>query len=489
MAVDYQHGIYLTQGKSKGIIGAGISGMQVIIGTAPIHLLSNPSEAVNKPFLCKGIDDVIENLGYSENTSFTTNQSAFFTFEEYGVAPAVFINVLDPAVHFEEKTATIVTTLEGAVITDDGVLRDTLVLKSADGVKTFVENVDYIIALNAASQTVINVLRTSTILKIGDSVVATYNQLQPDAVTATEVIGGYNVATGEATGIELIRKIYPEFGCRPDILVAPGFSKDPLVAAVLQAKTSNINDSFNAETYLDLDTAAIKMVDDAKVWKNENGYNDKRAIGVWPCAKKNGKIYFYSAVLAAHASYLISQDVDGIPYQSPSNKKLGLDAIVLEDGQEIMLEIGEANKLNGLGVVTLLNWAGAIRSWGNNTLAYPESKNPEDRFISIRSVFDWWGNTFIETYFDRIDSNGDMRVVDTIIDEENARANNFVSSGKISGAKIEFLAEDNTTEDMRNGKFKFRQSIGAFGPFENLHNTIEYDASLTDASLAFGGEE
>lgn len=489
MAVDYAHGIYLTQGKSKKTVGASVSGMQVVIGTAPIHLLDDPTKAVNKPFLCNDINDVIDNLGYNGNPAFTINQSAFFTFEEYGVAPIVFINVLDPSVHIEEKTATVTATREGAIITDDGILRDSLVLKSADDAKTFEENVDYIIALNAANQTVINVLRTSTILKIGDTIKATYNQLQPEAVTAQEVIGGYDVMTGEATGIELVRKIYPQFGVRADILVAPGFSKNPLVAAVLQAKTANINDSFNAMTYLDLDTNAIKIVDDAKVWKDDNGYNDKRAVGVWPCAKKNGKIYYYSAVLAAYKSYLVAQDIDGIPYISPSNEKLRLDAIVLEDGKEIMLEISEANKLNGLGIVTLLNWAGAIRSWGNNTLAYPKSKDPEDRYISVRSVFDWWGNSFIETYFDRIDSNGDLRIVDTIIDEENARANNFVSSGKIAGAKIEFLATDNKTEDMKNGKFKFRQRIGAFGPFENLQNTIEYDASLTDAALDLGGDE
>lgn len=78
--------------------------------------------------------------------------------------------------------------------------------------------------------------------------------LKPDGVTEADLVGGYDAATGAETGLELVRQIYPRFGMTAGILLAPGWSHNPTVAAALQAKTEAINGNFDCVTYLDIST-------------------------------------------------------------------------------------------------------------------------------------------------------------------------------------------------------------------------------------------
>lgn len=52
MASTYRHGAYV-QEQSTSMLAPieGTAGLQVIVGTAPVNMLQNPEEAVNKPLL------------------------------------------------------------------------------------------------------------------------------------------------------------------------------------------------------------------------------------------------------------------------------------------------------------------------------------------------------------------------------------------------------------------------------------------------------
>lgn len=490
MVTEYQHGIRVTETDPETPVILGASGIQVVIGTAPVHLAENPVAAVNNIIVAKELDDVKKYLGYNEDfNKFTINQSAYLSFKIVKVAPVIFINVLDPEKHFTVVTDQLLTlTAKGVVIQKDNVLLDSVVVKSEDDSVTLEKNVDYTIAFNVNNHPVINAISSSANITSTSNIKVTYNVLDPSAVTENDVIGGYDSTTGIATGLELVRKVYPKLSMRPENLVAPGFSHIPTVGAILQAKTANINDSFNGKAFLDADTTVAKKYEDVAEWKSTNYYTDKRAIVCWPKVKIGGNIFYYSALLAAVASYLVAVDDDGIPYKSPSNKKLAIDAAVLADGTEVFLEKSEANHLNKNGIVTVLNWAGKPRSWGNNTAAYPETTYARDRFISIRSVFDWWGNTFVELFFDKVDDPTNLKLIESIVDEENIRANSFTNRGKIAGAKMEFNKSDNPISDIVNGKIKFKQKIGAFSPAEDIENELEFDPTLVEAAI-FGGNE
>lgn len=61
--------------------------------------------------------------------------------------------------------------------------------------------------------------------------------------------------TGEETGLETIRQIYPRYGVVPNLLAAPGWSHKPNVGAALMEKCRDLNGIYRCECVLDLDTS------------------------------------------------------------------------------------------------------------------------------------------------------------------------------------------------------------------------------------------
>lgn len=478
----YRHGIRIVEQQTAREPERSLSAVQVVFGTAPVNLIADPSSAVNKPILANTLDDVKTKLGYSlDMDNYTLNHSAYASFELYNVAPIVFVNVLDPEVHKTDVTDQEATISKGvSVVEESGVLLSSVVVKDAAGAITYDEDTDYVLSFNDAGYPVIGVVSGGTIGAATELSVS-YSKLDPAAVTKEDVIGGYDALTGEYSGIELIRSVYPQFNILPAQLLAPGWSHDPDVAAVLSAKSVNVNGNFSAMNILDVDSETVTKYEDVAAWKEENGYNGGESVALWPMVKKDGKKLYYSAVFAARVAQTDAEN-DDVPNVSPSNRALNIDGTVLADGTEVFLDQPEANVLNGAGVVTAINFNG-WRTWGNNTAAYPDATEPQARFIAVRRVFQWWGNTFILAYFDKVDNPADPRLIESVVDAENIRANGFAAEGKIAGAVIEYRESMNPTEDILNGKIVFIQRIGAFSPAEDITNILEFDPTITAAAL------
>lgn len=479
----YQHGIDLIENPTSLTppITAD-SAVQVVVGTAPVHLAKDPAEAVNKPILVYNLASAQEQLGYSENfDAFTLCESMYASFKLATVAPIVFINVLDPKIHKTEVTEKAFTLTNGeGVIDDEGVMLETLVVKN--GVAPLVKGTDYIVSFNSYGKP--SVVKLSSTVTDNAALTAEYDKLDPSAVTAEDVIGGYDVASKSYKGLELVKVVYPMFNIVSGTLLAPGFSHIPEVAAVLQAKTKKINGGFNAMTALDIDTSVVTSYDEALVWKTANGYHSSHAVALWPKVKVGEKQIHYSALFGAVMASVDARN-ESVPHESPSNETVAISGAVLADGTEVYLDKDEANHLNGNGIVTLLNWNG-WKTWGNNTAAYPNTTDPKDRFISIRRIFNWWGNTFILTYFQKVDDPTNMRLIESVVDSENIRANGYAARGQIAGARIEFRQDLNPTTDILNGKITFIQKLAAYPPAEHIVNILEFDPQMLSNAM-FGG--
>lgn len=479
----YQHGIDLIENPTSLTPPVTAdSAVQVVVGTAPVHLAKDPATAVNKPILVHNLASAQEELGYSENfEAFTLCESMYASFKLASIAPIVFINVLDPAVHKTAVTAKAFTLANGeGVIDDEGVLLETLVVKN--GATPLVKGTDYIASFNSYGKP--TVVKLSSTVTANAALTAEYDKLDPGAVTAEDVIGGYDAVSKSYKGLELVKVVYPMFNIVSGTLLAPGFSHIPEVAAVLQAKTKKINGGFNAMTALDIDTSVVTSYDEALVWKNANGYNGSQAVALWPKVKVGEKQIHYSALFGAVMASVDARN-ESVPHESPSNESVAISGAVLADGTEVYLDKDEANHLNGNGIVTLLNWNG-WKTWGNNTAAYPNTTDPKDRFISIRRVFNWWGNTFILTYFQKVDDPTNTRLIESVVDSENIRANGYTARGQIAGARIEFRQDMNPSTDILNGKITFIQKLAAYPPAEHIVNILEFDPQMLSNAM-FGG--
>lgn len=479
----YQHGIDLIENPTSLTppITAD-SAVQVVVGTAPVHLAKDPTAAVNKPILVHNLVSAQEQLGYSENfETFTLCESMYASFKLASIAPIVFINVLDPAVHKTSVTAKAFTLANGeGVIDDEGVLLETLVVKN--GATPLVNGTDYIVSFNSYGKP--TVVKLSSTVTANAALTAEYDKLEPSAVTAEDVIGGYDAVSKSYTGLELLKVIYPKFNLVAGTILAPGFSHLPEVGAVLQAKAKKINGSFNALALLDIDTTAVTSYDEAQAWKNSNGYNGTHAVALWPKVKVGEKQIHYSSLMGAVMAMVDARN-DSVPHESPSNEVVAISGAVLADGTEVYLDQAEANHLNGAGITTLLNWNG-WKTWGNNTAAYPNTTDPKDRYVAIRRIFNWWGNTFILTYFNKVDDPTNTRLIESIVDAENIRANGYAARGQIAGARIEFRADMNPTTNLLDGKIVFVQRLAGFLPAEHITNILEFDPQMLTSAI-FGG--
>lgn len=484
----YQHGIYVQENPTSVLAPITTdSAIIFVVGTAPINLASDPTGAVNKPILINSFAEAQEKLGYSDNfENFTICQLIDAVFRNYNVGPVVAVNVLDPTDHKIVVTPQPETITNGQVVIDEeGILLNSVVVKDSTGETTYEKDKDYTSEFNKDGFVVIKIVPTGTILSNATQLSIGFDKLDPSVVDEADIIGGYT--DGVYTGLENITQVYPQLGIVPGIIVIPGWSHKPTVGAAMTAKTENINGAYKCMAIKDVDcSSGADLYTEVANWKNTNGYTDKHDIVVWPKVKNGTKEYYFSAILAALIAYTDTQN-DNVPYVSPSNKSLRITGTVLEDGTEVYLDQLQANTLNAQGIVTAVNLSG-WKAWGNNTGAYPSTTDVKDRFIAVRRMFDWWGNSFIQTYFQQVDDPMNTRLIEALVDSENIRANGYKAKQQIADAKIEFNISENPTTDLLNGVIRFKQYLTPYPPAEAIINVLEFDPNAFTASLP-GGEE
>lgn len=459
----------------------GSSGLQVVIGVAPINMSESPEAVVNTPVIAYTYAEAIQKLGYSEDfEKYTLCQSMYASFQIFAVAPVVFINVLDPSKHKKAYTKNDMALIsKAATITDTGIMLKTLKVKDqADNVLTL--DVDYLAEFNSSGGINITLLTTD---KTGSvtGLKVTADQLDPSLVTENDVIGGYDTATGKESGLELVRQVYPKFGLTPGIIIAPGWSHKPMVAAVMCAKTKDISGVFTCETAIDMDTSATKVYTGLKAAKTEMAVTSEHAILLWPKLRLSTRVFAYSAVWAAMTAYTDVAHGD-MPYKSPSNELLNMSAAVLDDETEVVLDSAMAEVVNSNGIVTAIN-DGGWKSWGNNTAAYPGVRDPKDRWIACRRMMSWYRNHFILTYKNKVDDPTNFRLIEALVDAENLYLNSLTSTGSIAGGMISYNENENPIESILNGSIVFKTKIAFWTPAEYILNNIEFDPTIIQTAL------
>lgn len=479
----FKHGVAIIEQATSVLAPTeASSGIPFAVGTAPVNLATAPVP-VNTPVLAFTYAEAVAALGYSDNwEDYTLCELIHSHFSLYAMAPLILVNVLDPAAN-KTTVAPAALAVSNRVVTlaVDGVLLPSLVVKSSDGATTYSAATDYTAAFNADGHVMITTKSTGVIPANAAQLQVGYDKLNPGAVDADDIIGGVTL-DGAYTGLELVNQAFPRFGIIPDLLLAPGWSHLPAVAAVLKAKAGNINGNFKAIALSDIDPGQKYI--DAGAWKSNNNYTGHLQIAGYPMLTLGDKKYHYSTQLAGLIAATDAAN-GGIPYVSPSNKALQADGTVLADGTDQFLGPDQATYLNSLGIMTAVNLGtSGWRSWGNNTGAFPGSTDPKDSFIPIRRMFNWVGNSIILTYMQKVDSPMNTRLITTITDSMNIWLNGLTSAGALLGGRVEFNASENPVTDLMAGKIKFHLFITPPGPAQEIGFLLEYDTSYLAALFA-----
>ena len=459
----YQHGVYTFEVPTSIVPPVTTTaGLTVIVGTAPINL-TDPT-LVNKPVLAYSYAEAVQKMGYSTDfDSYTICEAISSHFALYGVGPLVMINVLDPEKHKKSGEATLDVVDGEAILKQSGVLATSLEITSEDGSTPYAE-----FETEFDDDGYLHIFVEAT-----GKIKASFNQLDSAAVTSSDVIGGVSL-DGSLKGLELVNEVFPRFRTVPGLLISPKFSTDSAVAAVMKAKVKNINGVFPSMAIVDIPTDVVRDYTEVPAYKNQNNLNDPNLLVAWPKVSLGGVQYHMSTQLASEINLTDAQN-EGVPYKSPSNKNLQMDACVLADGTEVMLDLTQANYLNGQGIITALNWTGGWKAWGNETSAYPDNTDPKDRFISVRRMFINEQNSVILTYWQKVDDPGNPKLIQLVTDSKNIDLNGKAARGFILGGRVEFMETENPVTALMDGTYTFHLYLTPPTPAKEIKWLFEFD--------------
>lgn len=452
-------------------------------GTAPVFQTDG---GVNKIIAANSYEEAVKAVGYSDDwDKYTLCEVIYSHFQLYGAAPLLLVNILDPTKNKTAVAAANKDVSDGQVILQDDVIPASVVVKaSADAETPAVRGTDYDVFYQDGN-CVIEILSGGAIAS------ATSLNIAYDKATFTpsnlinQIIGGYDTATGTSTGIELADQAFFQTKIIPDILIAPGFSHNSGVAAVLAAKAKSLSNVFRSFAVLDLpaDSTANTYTAAVQVKSGSGSFQNIKSCVCWPKLKLADKTFHFSTQFAGLMASLSAQD-GGIPSEPPSNKTIQADSAILDDGTEITLEITKANHLRGQGVVTALNFVNGFTAWGANCACAPGNSDPKDSYINIARMINYISNACILTYWQYIDRKMTPRLAGAITDQINMWLNGLKNQGHLLGGRCEIVTEENPIADLTAGIIRPHFYIGVPGPVQTIDFIVEYDASYLSAIFA-----
>lgn len=468
------------------------AGLPVYVGSAPIHMSADKTAKLNTPVLVNNLAEATSALGFvdaegsagAKKFAFTLCEAMSAHFKTGNVGPIVLINVLDPATH---KTAVLA---EAKTLGADGTA--TLVQKHPWPASVIVKvatvakalGTDYTFTVNSAGQGIVARVSTGTITA-GAAITVDYSYLTPGTVAASDIIGSVDSATQLKKGLELVADVFPRFRVVPGQILAPGFTTDASVTAVALAKASSINGHFNAIVLADIPatSAGADVYTEAAAWKNTNNYTAADMVVCWPMGRLGDTLYHLSTLAAVRAMTTDANN-DGIPYESPSNKALPIDSLVLDNGTEVILDTVAAASLNSQGIVTALNFIGGWVLWGNRTAAYPANTDPADAWIPFVRMRAWNRQTIVLSHWQRVDNPMNRRQIESVVDSENIRLNSLSARGFLLGGRLEFRQELNSTTDLLDGHATYSMSWMPPPPMNEMTFNVEVDPSYLSTLFA-----
>lgn len=469
-----QHGIntYKDDTASTVVIAADV-GIPFFIGAAPCHCGNG---FAGKPQIATNFAEAKEQLGYSTEwrnadgtPKFNLCQAMYAFHKLMGMSPAVYYNIYDPSKHKKAVPA------ESVAVTDhiaelplDAIVNNNLIVKATD---TLVKGTDY------------EAYYTDTALCI--ELLSESASYAASALTISYDVADLSTITAEdiEEAVEMIELCRNAVGVVPDLICAPGWSKNPSVAAVMAAKAPSINGLFRAKAVVDLDTTIATDYSKVLAAKNDNGYTFEDMIVCWPMVGSDNYVFDLSTIVCGLIAKVDAGN-SACPYESPSNKSIPITSSILANGTEVNLSLPQADIISvSDGVVTAIN-CGGWSLWGNYLGCYPTSTDIAKVFICTNRVQDWICNTFVTMFWKYIDKPLTPALRDAIINAFNAWLNGLTAEGKLYGGEISYSAELNPISNLVNGMFRLDCTAASPVPAQRIDMHVQYSVDMLESAMS-----
>ena len=466
---DYLHGAYGVVQAVGNKIADESEGVIVYVGTAPVQqlaLASGESYPVNKPILCNNIAEAKAAFGYSEDwEKYTLCEAMYVHFEQNGVGPLVFINVLDPTKADHKNTTAVTgdkTPANGRIVipSAEDIILESVVIKTKDQTPvTKVKGTDYNIAYNMdKKQIVIEEIDTG----LGTSALTVeYYTIKPSGVTSSDVIGTTD-DMGLNTGLFCIRDVYPATGAIPSYLGAPGFSSTPTIHSAMYQVSKKVNGHWDVYMFADLpllNGSTPLTLATVATYKEGNGYNKENETVFFPMALgTDNKKYHLSVLAAAIFQGLLIQN-EGIPYMVASNNACAIIQNLYMGATNTgrLYDDELINKwLNSKGIASACFTAGRWCIWGCHSAQFsPDNATQINVSETNMMMLFYVSNDFQARRSRDVDKPMTANDIKTIIAEEQTRIDALKSIGALIKGDVRLNTDAQAQADIINGDFSF----------------------------------
>lgn len=486
-------GVRATEKKSALTAPVTAQTATMAFGTAPVH---QTGRGANEIVLAFSYAEAIAQLGWSDDwEKYTLCEVIDSHFKLYGVGPLLMVNVMDPkqcagAENTEEKAFQngqiklsgdvipgSVRLLKGGVETGT----DTGETGTEDGgaAAVYQPGTDYELFFEDGA-CIIEALEGGA-LENAKSVKIACKEVEFQTSDMTEkVIGGYSVRDGKSRGIELVDKAFFEAKVLPDILIAPGFSQEPGVAAVLTAKAKSFSIVFRSFALCDLSAKKGTGYQDAVKEKDKSWtFQQTKERLCWPMVESLDKRYHLSTHMAGRMSALAAEG-GGVPSEPASNKPLLADKAVLEDGTPVTMDLNMANYVRGQGITTTLNFVNGFTSWGEYCACAPQNTDMKDMYCNIARMVNYIANTVILTFWAYTDRKLSPRLASSICSQIDIWLNGLKRKEHLLGGRCVLLSEENPLMDLMAGIVRPHIYLGVPGPAQEIEFVVECDVTYLE---------
>lgn len=345
-----------------------------------------------------------------------------------------------------------------------------------DAPAVFAEDEDYCVIYDENADACLVELLSGGSYYEGERLYIEFTAVKPEKVAVTDIV----------SGLDAIDACLSKVGIIPDLICAPGWSHNTVVAALMATKSeAGINGLFRAKALIDCDSGedGVHEYSELIEYKNRNNFVDENEILCWPMVKLGDYMFHMSTQLAGLMAQVDSGN-GGVPFESPSNKNFQMDCCCLEDGTEVDLTFNQTVVLAGYGIVTALNFMSM--GWvarNNYTACYPANTDVKDQFIPVSRMFDFVANTLIRTFWSKLDKPMRLRLLDNIQDTVNIWLNGLVSQEYLLGARVELKGTENPLTSLLAGIIKFHIYITPPVPAQEIEFVLEYDVNYLTSAL------
>ena len=461
-------------------------GIPFVVGTAPVQSAAKPAKS-NVPVLVTSWDEAVEKLGFSYDwESYTLCEFMYSHLQLFGAQPVIFCNINDPASMKREEAAADYTVAGHRVAVSVDAIADTIKVSVAEGAgeaattRALERDTDYSILYDRDDTDtyvcIVELLEDGSAYD-AETVSVAYSAADPKTATVADVVDGVAQVDACLTAVGLV----------PDLIAAPGWSHNTVVAAVMATKAAAINGLFKGKAVIDADSGEDGVTEYSQLsgYKNKNNFVDVDQIICWPMVQL-GDYRFHLSTQLCGLMATVDAGNRGIPYESPSNKNLKMDACVLADGTPVNLTWNQVDLIAGSwGVVTAVNFLDS--GWvakGNYTACYPGNTDVKDQFIPVSRMFDFIGNTLIRTFWSKLDKPMTPALRDSILQTCNIWLGGLTGGGYLYGARAEMLAEENPLTSLLDGIITLHIYNAPPVPAQEIDFILEYDVSYMETALA-----